>query len=254
MKGTALVTGGAIRLGRGFAIGLAQLGYNIAIHYNQSHLAAEATLEEIRSFGVQCQGFQADFTKETDLKPIIAAVGDRFPDLNVLINSASVYESASLTETTPQLFDQQFTVNLRTPYFLTKAFAQFCQSGNIINIIDNKIAFNQYHYCAYLLSKKALAELTKLAAMELAPQIRVNGIAPGVTLFPTTRTEDYRAWRIRGIPLQRQGKIDYLLHALKYILENEFVTGQILTIDGGESLTNIGKNSDNYLGLAGETS
>ncbi|HAC66365.1 MAG TPA: short-chain dehydrogenase [Cyanothece sp. UBA12306] len=249
MKGTALVTGGAIRLGRAFALGLAELGYNVAIHFHESQLAAEATIAEIRRLGVECEGFQANFTQETDFESIITAVGDRFPDFNLLVNSASVYDAAPIAQTTAALFDKQFAVNLRAPFFLSQAFAKLCQSGNIINIIDNKIAFNQYHYCAYLLSKKSLAQLTKLAAIELAPQIRVNGIAPGVTLPLAQRTQEYIAWRVQGIPLQRQGKIDYLLQAMKYILENEFVTGQILTIDGGESLTNIGKNSENYLGL-----
>ncbi|ACK67146.1 short-chain dehydrogenase/reductase SDR [Rippkaea orientalis PCC 8801] len=254
MKGTALVTGGAVRLGRAFALGLAKLGYNVAIHFHQSESAAEATVDEIRSLGVKCASFQANFSQDTDFKPMMAAVCDRLGDLTVLVNSASVYTAGSLMETTPDLFDQQFAVNLRAPYFLSKAFAKYCQSGNIINIIDNKIAFNQYQYSAYLLSKKALAELTKLAAIELAPNIRVNGIAPGVTLPLAIRSEDYIAWRIRGIPLQCQGKIDYLLQGLQYILDNDFVTGQILTIDGGESLTNIGQNAENYRGLGGETS
>ncbi|NJL83866.1 MAG: SDR family NAD(P)-dependent oxidoreductase [Chloroflexaceae bacterium] len=250
MKGTALVTGGAVRLGRAFALNLAELGYDIALHFHRSHRAAQDTLTELRALGVQAEAFQADFSQETNFEPLLAAIGDRLPTLRVLVNSASVYEAAPLCKTTPALFEEQFAVNLRSPYFLMQAFARVCQSGNIINIIDNKIAFNQYHYSAYLLSKKALAELTKLAALELAPHIRVNGIAPGVTLPANERTPDYIQWRIQGIPLKRQGKINYLFQAMKYILDNDFVTGQILMVDGGESLTNVGKNAENY-GLGG---
>lgn len=241
------MTGGAIRLGRAFAIGLAKLGYDVAIHFNQSQAAAAATVAEIQTLGVRCESFQTDFSQESDFSTLLQAVRDRFLDLNVLVNSASVYDAAPLMTTSPELFDKQFTVNLRAPYFLTQAFARECSAGNIINVIDNKIAFNQYQYSAYLLSKKALAEFTKLAAVELAPGIRVNGIAPGVTLPMSERSPDYIQWRIRGIPLQQQGKVDYLLQAMRYILENSFVTGQILTIDGGESLTNVGQNSENYI-------
>lgn len=266
MRGTALITGGAIRLGRAFALGLAEMGYDIAIHFNRSQSEAESVVSKVRQIGVRCECFQSDFSKETNFESLMTTVGDRLSNLNLLVNSASVYDAAPIGETTPELFDQQFAVNLRAPYFLTQAFSHYYQSqnyqsqnrqsealqsgnfrpGNIINIIDNKIAFNQYHYAAYLLSKKALAELTKLAALELAPNIRVNGIAPGVTLPATERSDEYVQWRVKGIPLQRQGTIDYLLQAMQYILDNDFVTGQILMVDGGESLTNVGRNSENY--------
>ncbi len=244
MNGAALITGGAIRLGRAFALELARLGYDIAIHFNQS--PPDGAVDEIRRLGVSCECFQANFTADPDFEGLVAAARDRFPGLNVLVNSASVYDAAPLSETSLAVFDRQFAVNLRAPYFLTQAFARGCGAGNVINIIDNKIAFNQYHYSAYLLTKKALAELTKLAAVELAPNIRVNGIAPGVTLPMSARSPEYIAWRVRGIPVRRQGDVDYLLQAMRYILANEFVTGQILTVDGGESLTNVGQNSENY--------
>lgn len=133
-----------------------------------------------------------------------------------------------------------------TPYFLTKAFALQCKTGSVINIIDNKIAFNQYQYSAYLLSKKALAEMTKLAALELAPAVRVNGLAPGVVLPASVRTQKYIDWRIEGIPVKRQGNTNNITQALYYLLDNDFMCGQILTVDGGESLTNIGQNAANH--------
>lgn len=245
-KGTALVTGGAIRLGKVFSKALAEAGYNIAIHYNSSSEAASETAELCRQTGVECEIFQFDFNQADGVGELITRVYKRFPDLNVLINSASVYDQASMMETTEDVLEKQFKVNLMTPYFLTKAFAKQCKTGSVINIIDNKIAFNQYQYSAYLLSKKSLAEFTKLAALELAPAIRVNALAPGVVLPAGERTQDYIDWRVRGIPVQRQGTTENIIQALRYLLDNDFICGQVLTVDGGESLTNTGQNAANY--------
>jgi NAD(P)-dependent dehydrogenase (short-subunit alcohol dehydrogenase family) len=245
-KGTALVTGGAVRLGKVFSKSLADAGYNLAIHYNSSSDEALQTAQEIRQAGVECEIFQFDLSRSNSIDELITHVYTRFPDLNVLINSASVYDQAMMMDTSVDIFEKQFRVNLMGPYFLTKAFAQQCKAGAVINIIDNKIAFNQYQYSAYLLSKKSLAEFTKLAALELAPHIRVNGLAPGVVLPASVRTQDYIDWRVKGIPVQRQGTTDNITQALHYLLDNDFVCGQILTVDGGESLTNIGQNAANY--------
>lgn len=245
-KGTALITGGAVRLGKVFSATLANAGYNLAIHYNSSSEQAAATAEEMRETGVNCETFQFDFSEKNDVSDLITNVRKQFPDLNVLINSASVYDQATMMETPELILERQFKVNFQAPYLLTQAFAQQCKSGNVINIIDNKIAFNQYQYSAYVLSKKSLAEFTRLAAVELAPDVRVNGIAPGVVLPASVRSQDYIDWRIEGIPLKQQGQTDNIAQALQYLLTNDFVCGQILYVDGGESLTNTGQNSANH--------
>jgi NAD(P)-dependent dehydrogenase (short-subunit alcohol dehydrogenase family) len=151
-----------------------------------------------------------------------------------------------MMNTSEEVLEKQFKVNLMTPYFLTKAFAKQCKTGSVINIIDNKIAFNQYQYSAYLLSKKSLAEFTKLAALELAPAVRVNALAPGVVLPASERSQDYIDWRVSGIPVQKQGTTENITQALYYLLDNDFICGQILTVDGGESLTNTGQNAASY--------
>ncbi len=245
-KGTALVTGGAVRLGKIFCASLANAGYDLAIHYNSSFEQAAVTAEEFRDKGVNCETFQFDFSKKNDVSDLITNVRKQFPDLNVLINSASVYDQATIMETPELILERQFKVNFQAPYLLTQAFAQQCKTGNVINIIDNKIAFNQYQYSAYVLSKKSLAEFTRLAAVELAPDVRVNAIAPGVVLPASVRSQDYIDWRIDGIPLKHQGETDNIAQALLYLLSNEFVCGQILFVDGGESLTNTGQNSANH--------
>ena len=242
----ALVTGGAIRVGLHFAETLASLGYDLAIHYNSSEKRADEAVAKIRALGVECRAFRFDFQSGKNPSALIEQVVEVFPGLSVLVNCASIYNAAPITETTMDMLHTEFQVNFFTPYLLSGAFARRVETGNIINILDNKIAFQQYQYGAYLSAKKALAELTKMAAMELAPRIRVNGIAPGVIMPGVTRTDDYIAWRVQGIPLKRQGAVEELGKALIYILDNEYITGQHLYVDGGESLFHIGQNAEVY--------
>lgn len=242
----ALVTGGAIRLGRAIALALAGAGYDIVLHYGRSAEAAETTAAEIRALGVQCHPAPLDLADVEAIPAYLAAVHAAMPNLRVLVNSASAYTQAPIAKTTAAIFDQQFNVNLRAPFFLTQAFAEQVEQGHVINIIDNKIAFNQYEYAAYLLAKKTLVEFTRMAALEFAPRIAVNGVAPGVVLPAGTRSPEYVAWRIQGIPLRRQGATDDITGAILYLLGSRFVTGQVLTVDGGEGLTNVGQNAAQF--------
>jgi NAD(P)-dependent dehydrogenase (short-subunit alcohol dehydrogenase family) len=242
----ALVTGGAIRLGRAIALALAGAGYDIVLHYGRSAEAAETTAAAIRALGVQCHPAPLDLADVEAIPAYVAAARAAMPNLAVLVNSASAYTQATIGTTTAAIFDQQFSVNLRAPFFLTQAFAAQVEQGHVINIIDNKIAFNQYEYAAYLLAKKTLVEFTRMAALEFAPRIAVNGVAPGVVLPAGTRSAEYVAWRIQGIPLRRQGATDDITGAILYLLGSRFVTGQVLTVDGGEGLTNVGQNAAQF--------
>ncbi|MFT7300341.1 MAG: pteridine reductase [Porticoccus sp.] len=241
----ALVTGGATRLGFSFAYALAAAGYDIALHYHQSEDKAEQAAESIKALGVSCKIFPFDLS-EQDPESLIKLVAIEFPTLQLLINSASSYKAATIAHTDLALLQRQFTVNFFAPFLLTSAFSAHCLKGCVINILDNKIAFQQNDYAAYLLSKKALAEFTQLAAMEYAPRIRINGIAPGVVMPGIERSDDYIAWRVDGIPLKHQGRVDDVLKAMHYLLNNEFVTGQILTVDGGEGINHQGLNAEQF--------
>lgn len=242
----ALVTGGAVRLGRAIVLALAGAGYDIALHYGRSAEAAEATAAEVRALGVACHLLPADLADVEALPELMRAARAALPNLAALVNSASAYTQAPIAETTATIFDQQFAVNLRAPFFLTQAFAREVGRGHVINIVDNKIAFNQNAYAAYLLAKKTLAEFTRMAALEFAPQIAVNGVAPGVVLPASSRSPEYIAWRVGGIPLRRQGETDDITGAILYLLGSRFVTGQVLLVDGGESLTNTGQNAAQF--------
>jgi pteridine reductase len=242
----ALVTGGAVRLGRALALALAEAGYDIALHYGRSAEAAEQTAAEIRALGVECQLFQLDLVDVDGIPGLLGRAQAALPNLRALVNSASAYAQATIGATTAAIFDQQLAVNLRAPFFLTQAFARQVGAGHVVNIIDNKIAFNQYQYAAYLLAKQALADLTRMAALEFAPGVRVNAVAPGVVLPAGTRSPEYIAWRVGGIPLRRQGAPAEIARAVLYLLGSDFVTGQILTVDGGESLTGVGQNAAQF--------
>ena len=141
-------------------------------------------------------------------------------------------------------------MNLKTPIFLTQAFAQVCGEGQVINLVDSKVAQNQYQYAIYLLSKKALAEFTKMAAVEFAPGIRVNGVSPGIIILDAPKDvadpEDYFKWRLDGVPLKRQGALKNITDTVLFFVDNDYITGQIIAVDGGESITNVGLNAAAY--------
>lgn len=245
----ALVTGAGTRLGSQFAMHLADLGYDIALHCNASLDSAGVVAEQVRAQGRECEIFPLDFSSEFDAGVYLDKIRLRFPRLSCLVNSASVYDAAPIQSTSKAMLDKHFKVNFFAPFFLTQNFAEHVTSGQVINIIDNKVAFNQYQYAPYLLSKKALEDFTRLSAVEYAPAVRINGIAPGVIMPMSSRKDDYLEWRREGIPMQRTGEPRQLLSALRYILENEFVCGQILYVDGGESQNIIGRNAEDYAEL-----
>lgn len=242
----ALVTGAGTRLGSIFARHLASLGYDVALHCNTSVDGARQLAQEIRSMGRECEVFVQDFSAPFDSDSFINSVLEQFPNLECLINNASAYEAASAQNTSRELLESQFRVNFVTPFLLASSFAKSAQKGEIVNILDNKIAYQQHQYSAYLLSKKALADFTVMAALEFAPKVRVNGIAPGVTLPGESRGDAYVNWRIEGIPLAMKGQDSHLTATLTYLLQNEFLTGQILYVDGGESINLVGRNFETY--------
>lgn len=232
----ALVTGAAVRIGRAIAEALAQRGYDIAIHYHTSKNEAEKLAEDIQNKGVNCDFFQADLSRFSEHSRLVERVKETFPHLNVLVNSASIFEKASLTDTEEDLFDRHFDINLKAPFFLCRDFARLIGQGQIINILDQRIARHHSTYFAYTLTKKTLAELTRMAATELAPKIRVNAIAPGYILPPAGQDRSTLEYLDRKIPLQQQGNLKQIQQAVHYLIENDFVTGQILYVDGGENL------------------
>jgi len=235
-SGCALITGAAKRVGREIALHLASLGYDIAIHYNNSSKDASELKKLIQDrYSVKCEIFKFNLFDYQNVFTLIDRVKENFENLNVLINSASVFERAYTSGTDTDLFDSQMNINFKSPYFLTKRFAEICKHGNIINIIDTKISKTQHQYSAYILSKKMLGEFTLLAAKEYAPNIRVNGICPGLVLPDESGNQKINNL-IRQIPMGNTGSPANIVSGIEFILSNSFITGHNLFIDGGEHL------------------
>jgi len=233
----ALITGGAKRIGRAIALELAKRGFDILLHYNRSRQAAEQTASEISSLGRHCQLVQADLTQHPQLDRVVNTLNDiEHIDHGVLVNNASLFDPGTLKQTDAALFDTLHALHLRVPFLLTRAFAANVERGHIINLVDRRVFSTETDYFAYTLSKKALYELTRMAARELAPEIRVNAIGPGAILPPPGRDAAYLRSLEQSIPLRRIGDLGAILTALRYLLDNPFVTGECLRVDGGEHL------------------
>lgn len=238
MTKTALITGAAKRVGRAMAGHLANQGWNIAIHYNNSAAEAELFRSELSGkFPKQkFEVFKADLNSSEEVEMLLPQVILTMGNLELLINNASVFEQAWLRNTSTELLNRQMNVNFRAPFMLTRDFATLIKHGIIINFTDTRIVTNKSNFAAYSISKKALWELTQMAALEFGPDIRVNAIAPGLTLPPEEKGEEY-LWKLAGnIPMKRPGGLEPILKSLDFILNNDYLTGQLLFCDGGENL------------------
>ena len=174
---TALVTGGGIRLGRAFSLALAREGANILIHYNNSQEPAEETASKVRGFGAKAFTLRADFNKMDEVEEVFSSSRQYFDHVDVLINSAAIYLKGKGLETDQKTWEKQFRINLQAPFILTKTFAQQLPKnvpGRVLNIADAQILEHKPDHFAYRLTKNALVEMTRLFALELAPQICVN--------------------------------------------------------------------------------
>lgn len=238
MAKTALITGAAKRIGKAMALHLAARGWNIAIHYHSSMPEAHTLQQELKALypDQQFDIFKANLYYADEVEALIPQVTQSMQKIDLLINNASIFDRYSLSQTDTELFNRNMDINFRAPFILTREFIRQAGEGVIINMVDTKITNNQSNYAAYTLSKKALWELTKMTALELGPHIRVNAIAPGLTLAPEEKQEDYLWKMAANIALQRPGGLLPVLKSLDFILENDYLTGQLLFCDGGENL------------------
>jgi len=238
MNKTALITGAAKRVGKAMAQHLASQGWNIAIHYNTSEPEARLFCDElIKAYpNQQFEIFKADLNLSDEVEMIIPQVIQKMKVIDLLINNASVFEPAPISNTTTEFLDRQMNVNFKAPFILMHDFATNLKSGIIINFTDTRIVNNQSNFAAYSISKKALWELTKMAALEFGPEIRVNAIAPGLTLPPEEKGHDYLLKLAEKIAMKRPGGLEPILKSLDFILNNDYLTGQLLFCDGGENL------------------
>jgi len=236
MEGFALVTGSADRLGKGIALDLAAIGFDLLLHYNHSEKKIEILKEEIEQMNRKAIPLQIDFLETNDYDKLFRDLKEKGIVINVLVNCASDFQPSTFQEAGASLLQKQIKINFENAYLLTKAFARVFEKGVIINVLDTKISKNFSKHLDYLLSKKLLNEFTKLSAIHLAPNIRVNAIAPGLILPPADKDEAYLHELAEKIPLKRTGSMLEILKAVRFLLDSQFVTGQVLYIDGGDHL------------------
>jgi pteridine reductase len=233
MSPLALVTGAAHRLGKVFALTLARQGFDIVLHYHQSKDEALQTQAEIESIGRHVILSQADLTDPTQIQSLISNLAS----LNVLVNSAAFMPSGNVDLLTLENWDTSLDLNLRAPFLLAQECAKKMNMGGlIINITDVGAQKAWSRYPSYTVSKAALESLTKILARALAPQIRVNAIAPGFVLQSDIVSDEEWQRLINRIPLKRPARTEEIASALEFLLKNEYITGQTIVVDGGYSL------------------
>jgi len=241
LKGSvALVTGGGKRLGRTIALALGGEGASVAVHYNASARGAESVCELLTAGGVEAHPFQSDLSDPGVLDDLVARVWDWGGRLDVLVNNASVFPSGRLADIEFTDLTSNMAVNAWAPLALTRSLwtraAKAGAEASVVNLLDSRLAGGDPLHAAYFLSKVALSEITRMAAREFGPNLRVNGVAPGPILAPEGKDAAYLRQQRERLPLRRWGGPEQVAHAVVFLSGAAHVTGQTLFVDGGQHL------------------
>jgi len=237
---TALITGGARRIGRACALALAKEGVNVVVHYRHAEAEARMLCRELAACGVKAWSLSADLTSPAEAESLFERTVAQAGPIDLLLNNASTYRASQL----PDVSVQELTENLRlhgiAPLLLGRRLAAQKREGTIINFLDARVAAPATAgYAAYLLSKKWLLTLTQAMAVEMAPLVRVNAVAPGAILPPDGSNPEYFAAAAQANPLKKTGTVEEVVGAVLYLIGARFVTGQVLFVDGGYHLRGI---------------
>jgi NAD(P)-dependent dehydrogenase (short-subunit alcohol dehydrogenase family) len=239
IKGVALVTGAADRIGAFVAAHLAQAGYRVVIHYRSQERNAEAVARQIAAAGGEVAIVMADLTKRSDRATLIERASAPFGPISVLVNNASTFEADGVRDLDEALWDQHFAVHAEAPIFLARDFAAQLPegtAGNIVNIIDERVLHLSPAYFSYTLSKSVLWTATRTLAQSLAPCIRVNAISPGPTIKHKGQSEEAFAASVAALPLEHGATPQDIADGVLMLLNTSSMTGQMLALDGGRHL------------------
>ena len=234
----ALVTGAARRVGAAIARALAAKGMDIAVHYGSSASEARQVVTELRALGVGAEGFSADLTDVAAAQGLAGRVVAHFGRLDVVVNSAANMIEGPVDSVTPEVWDEVMGLNLRAPFFVTQGAlpALRAAKGKVVNIADLAGLEPWPRYVAHCTSKAGVVMLTKSLARALAPDIMVNAVAPGAVLLPDEWDDAARKHFAETTPLKRLGSPEDVAQAVVYLLEADYVTGEVLVVDGGRLL------------------
>jgi NAD(P)-dependent dehydrogenase (short-subunit alcohol dehydrogenase family) len=236
----ALVTGGAVRLGRAIVLELARAGADVVVHCHGSRTAAEGVAREVRELGRKAVVAQGDLAQPADVARVFAEADAQLGPVDILIGSAAIFERKPFEEITPEELHRMLDVNLAGPFLCAQQATRRMRAGgkgDIVFLLDvggTSAAWAGYtHYCS---AKAGLAMLTRTLAVELAPAIRVNGVAPGVILPPANKDDEWANRALARVPMGRTGEADEIARTVRFLVGGpRYVTGQIITVDGGRS-------------------
>jgi NAD(P)-dependent dehydrogenase (short-subunit alcohol dehydrogenase family) len=233
---TALVTGAARRLGRQIALALAEEGVHVVVHYRRSEDEARDLCRELAGRGVRAFPLQADLGNPAESEALLPRAIELAGPLDILINNASIFPPHTLENVTFEAVVENAAVNAWAPFVLSRAFARQGRPGQIVNLLDAQLTGPNRLHVAYFLSKHTLAVLTRLTALEYAPHITVNAVAPGLILPPPGEDEGHLQRLAEKVPLQRPGRAADVSAAVLFLLKSDFITGQVIYVDGGQHL------------------
>ena len=241
MNKTIFITGAAKRIGKAIALTFKDLGWNIIIHYNSSKKDADELANKINKDNPDtARAVQGNLDKEADIAKILNNIDGMFPSLDLLVNNASTFYPTPIEEISEDHWEKLIGSNLKGPLFLIQGLKEKLKAanGSIINITDTNLSKGVANYSIYSAAKAGLEAVTKGLARELAPEIKVNAIAPGAMLEPSdvTWTEDQKNKVIESIPLNRMGSEQDIAEAVKFLAHSQYITGQVIKVDGGRSL------------------
>ena len=233
-----IITGGATRIGAAIAEKLSGPNIEITIQYNKSKSKAEILKQKLKKFGTKVYLVKGDLRKERDIHKMIKFCKSKMKFFDCLINNASLFENDKLENFTSKSWENHISINLKAPALLSKEFSKNIRykNNNIVNIIDQRVFKLTPYFFSYTLSKAGLYTLTKTSAMSLSPKIRVNGIAPGPTIKNKRQSERHFKNQYLATPLKQQVDVNEICNAVDFFIKNSSITGQILAIDGGQSL------------------
>jgi pteridine reductase len=233
---TSLVTGAAKRIGAAISLALAREGANVIVHYRRSEDEGGRLREEIAALGVRCWLLQADFEKPEEYETLIERAIQTAGKLDILVNNASMFPVDSLEKVTFESLVRNLQVNAWVPFALSRDFHRLVGHGKIINLVDSRTHDFDWTHVAYILSKHVLGVLTRVTAEKYAPEIQVNGVNPGLILPPPDKDMSYVERLTRTVPLGRHGEAEDIARAVIYLLKSNFVTGEVINVDGGRHL------------------
>tara|TARA_A100001011_G_C14173217_1_gene783480 strand:- start:309 stop:1064 length:756 start_codon:yes stop_codon:yes gene_type:complete len=233
-----VITGGANRIGRSIALELANYSTQIVIHYSKSLVAAKKLKIELENLGSNVYLFKADLNNLKQTQEIISYANKKMKGVNCLVNNASIFENDNLINFSEKSFLKHMNINLKAPAILIRDFAKFYKGkdGNIVNIIDQRVEKLTPFFFSYTLSKSSLATLTKISAMKLAPNVRVNAVSPGPTLKNKRQSERHFKKQWKSTILEKKVDTKNISSAVKFLINNNNITGQVINVDSGQRL------------------